>query len=260
MGYGRATLEIKHHFHHITSGGHIYPHELWVRHRPWAPGGGSVCAVSLLRSCSPLPHSPCWLFQKEVTMPRRHLRTEEFSTSFLEGRESTWIIWNSSARRLVYSPSIYPFKSFTYISMDSWILVYTLSYNPIFLYCVAQIVGCLFVCLSISLHPGPTRCSRLLFASPAPLWEPLRTSLLPFTGERNYWRILVGECLLLLGYWFFSSSPLIDIGPWLCLQCYFNTQNFPTIRWTLLGHKGGSLPPLWAALPVSESGGGVLLF
>lgn len=58
----------------------------------------------------------------------------------MEGAISTIIIYNSSVRKM-YPFSFLVIHCFTYINMYSWILFYSLGYNPnIAIYFVAQII------------------------------------------------------------------------------------------------------------------------
>ena len=93
--------------------------------------------------------------------------------------------------------SLLSLSSFIYIDMDLWIFIYTLGYNPMLHYFVAQIIPASAIGSSIGC--SILYCRHILYIS--------ASSLEPTTSPRNpgffYWRIsLEVRC----GHWVFLSN------------------------------------------------------
>lgn len=94
-------------------------------------------------SFPPFPYCTIW---REVTMCSQHLRSRGLSSTSLRRGYLHKLFAILLQWIFVYSPLIDLFiHSFIHISMDSWIFIYTFSYNTIHLYFAVQVVPALAI-------------------------------------------------------------------------------------------------------------------
>ena len=171
--FWRKMTEVKYHLHHVVS---MVYHSARLAiidlNLDYLAGRGTICQISFLFSYSLPPCAYCKYFWKEVTMHRPHLKNEELGFPSLRGKCNCrlfgiLLVGEFSDFSLL---PIYLFtESFTYASMNSFMDIYTLSYNLVLLNFLALTVlvlapGSFFsATLTYHHHCGILGCSIFVY-------------------------------------------------------------------------------------------------
>ena len=141
--FRRKMSEVKYHLHHIVS---MVYHSARLAvidvNLDYLAGWGAICQISFLLSYSLPPCAYCKYFWKEVTMHRPYLKNEELGFPS-RGKHNCRLFgillmgeFSDFSLLLIYLFT----ESFMYASMNSFMDIYTLSYNPVLLNFLVLIV------------------------------------------------------------------------------------------------------------------------